>query len=56
MNKARKPNLAGGEVAIKLTVNIGDDNFHDPLASAVLDVPDGLIIQQVEVEVELEEE
>lgn len=58
MNKTRMPLLAGGEVAVKLTVRVDDSNFRSPLASAELDIAEDQLILNptVEVEVESQEE
>lgn len=56
MLHTRLPKLKGGEVAVKVTVEVGDSNFRTPLARAELSIPDDLIIHQPEVVVDVTEE
>lgn len=56
MLRTRLPKLKGGEVAVKLKVEVSDSNFRTPLATADLVIPNELIISQPEVDIEVEEE
>jgi hypothetical protein len=55
ITKKRAPLLRGGEVAVKLTVQISDKNFRSPLVAAHLVVDDSFVIQP-EVDITVEEE
>lgn len=56
MLRTRLPKLKGGEVAVKLAIEVDDSNFRTPLAVAELLIPDDLIVHQPEVEISIEEE
>lgn len=56
MLRTRLPKLKGGEVAVKLTVDVDNSNFRTPLANVELLIPNELIISQPEVDIEVEGE
>lgn len=56
ITKKKAPSMHAGEVAVKLTVEIANENFRQPMAEAELVIDDRHVIQPtVEVTVELPE-
>lgn len=53
--KTRLPKLSGGQVAVKLSIHVDDDNFRTPLAEANLELGANHLILNPEVEVTVED-
>lgn len=55
ITKKRAPDLHGGEVAVKLTVNIPDKAFRTPFAEADLTIPETAVIHPT-VDISIEDD